>query len=130
MKTDKEITLRPFGAAQTVTGSKHLLQIPELNILVDCGLFQGEKELRMKNREELPLPADEIDVVILTHAPLDHCGYLPLFRPQHCDLGRAHQTFGLRPRDFTVGADALVFLGGLAFGFLTSRVERFCPLAM
>lgn len=78
MKTNNEITLRSFGAAQTVSGSKHLIQTPELNILLDCGLFYGKKELRMKNREELPLPANEIDVVILTHAHLDHCGYLPL----------------------------------------------------
>lgn len=79
MKTNKEIILQSLGAAETVTGSKHLLRTPELNILIDCGLFQGLKELRMKNREELPVHPSEIDVLLLTHAHLDHCGYIPLF---------------------------------------------------
>jgi metallo-beta-lactamase family protein len=79
MKTDTEIILQSLGAAETVTGSKHLLRTPELNILVDCGLFQGIKSLRMKNREELPVHPGDIDVLLLTHAHLDHCGYIPLF---------------------------------------------------
>lgn len=78
MKTDNEIILQSFGAAQTVTGSKHLLRTPELNILIDCGLFQGLKELREKNWEALPVDPASIDVMILTHAHLDHCGYIPL----------------------------------------------------
>ncbi|MBN8718681.1 MAG: MBL fold metallo-hydrolase [Sediminibacterium magnilacihabitans] len=79
MKTTNEIILQSLGAAETVTGSKHLLRTPELNILVDCGLFQGIKSLRMKNREELPVHPGDIDVLLLTHAHLDHCGYIPLF---------------------------------------------------
>lgn len=79
MKPVNQIILQSFGAAQTVTGSKHLLKTPELNILIDCGLFQGIKSLRMKNREELPVHPSEIDVLLLTHAHLDHCGYIPLF---------------------------------------------------
>ncbi|HET9056357.1 MAG TPA: MBL fold metallo-hydrolase [Chitinophagaceae bacterium] len=79
MKTTNEIILQSLGAAETVTGSKHLLRTPELNILVDCGLFQGIKSLRMKNREELPVDPGDIDVLLLTHAHLDHCGYIPLF---------------------------------------------------
>lgn len=73
-----EVILRSLGAAETVTGSKHLLKTPELNILIDCGLFQGVKALREENWEPLHLSAHEIDVVILTHAHLDHCGYIPL----------------------------------------------------
>ncbi len=79
MKTNNEIILQSLGAAETVTGTKHLLKTPELNILIDCGLFQGIKLLRMKNREELPVNPSEIDVLLLTHAHLDHCGYIPLF---------------------------------------------------
>ena len=79
MNQNNEIILQSLGAAETVTGSKHLLRTPELNILIDCGLFQGMKSLRMKNREELPVYPGEIDVLLLTHAHLDHCGYIPLF---------------------------------------------------
>lgn len=73
-----EIILQSFGAAETVTGSKHLLKTPELNILIDCGLFQGIKSLREQNWQPLNIPAAEIDLIILSHAHLDHCGYIPL----------------------------------------------------
>jgi len=66
-----------LGAAGTVTGSKHLLQAGGLRVLVDCGLFQGLKELRLRNWEPLPIVPSSIDAVVLTHAHLDHCGYLP-----------------------------------------------------
>lgn len=66
-----------LGAAGTVTGSKHLLDLGGHQILVDCGLFQGLKELRERNWQALPVGAAEIDAVILTHAHLDHVGYLP-----------------------------------------------------
>src|SRR3954465_8843911 len=66
-----------LGAAGTVTGSKHLLEVDGRRILVDCGLFQGLKELRLRNWEPLPGNPASIDAVILTHAHLDHCGYLP-----------------------------------------------------
>lgn len=75
---NQEISIQFLGAAGTVTGSKHLLKTSELNILIDCGLFQGLKNLRLKNREELPLNIKSIDYVIITHAHLDHCGYIPL----------------------------------------------------
>lgn len=71
------VKLHFFGAAHTVTGSKFLLETPQLNILIDCGMFQGLKELRLLNWGKLPFPAKDIDVVLLTHGHLDHCGYLP-----------------------------------------------------
>jgi metallo-beta-lactamase family protein len=66
-----------LGAARTVTGSKYLLDTGAAKVLIDAGLFQGLKELRERNWQELPIRAHEIDAVILTHAHLDHCGYLP-----------------------------------------------------
>jgi len=79
MNNANKITLQSLGAAQTVTGSKHLLRTPELTLLVDCGLFQGIKALREKNWEDIPINPAEVDALILTHAHLDHCGYIPLF---------------------------------------------------
>lgn len=79
MNNANKITLQSLGAAQTVTGSKHLLRTPELTLLVDCGLFQGIKPLRLKNWEGIPVNPAEVDALILTHAHLDHCGYIPLF---------------------------------------------------
>lgn len=76
---NEAVYLQSFGAAETVTGSKHLLQTPDLNILVDCGLFQGIKSLRERNWERPPVEPSAVDVMILTHAHLDHCGYIPLF---------------------------------------------------
>jgi len=70
-------TLTFLGAAGTVTGSKHLLDLGDHRVLVDCGLFQGLKELRLRNWAALPVDPRRIDAVILTHAHLDHCGYLP-----------------------------------------------------
>lgn len=74
----KDIVLRSLGAAETVTGSKHLLQTPHFNLLVDCGLFQGIKELRLQNWNSLAVNTTDINAIILTHAHLDHCGYIPL----------------------------------------------------
>lgn len=71
------ITITFFGAARTVTGSKYLVEANGTRIMVDCGLFQGLKELRLRNWQNLPVPADSIEAVVLTHAHLDHCGYLP-----------------------------------------------------
>lgn len=71
------MTLTFLGAARTVTGSKHLLDLDGQRVLVDCGLFQGLKELRERNWHPLPVRATDIRAVILTHAHLDHSGYLP-----------------------------------------------------
>lgn len=67
-----------LGGAGTVTGSKYLVQSEDTKVLIDCGLFQGLKQLRLLNWEPLPFTAREIHAVILTHAHLDHCGALPL----------------------------------------------------
>lgn len=72
-----------LGAAGTVTGSKHLINTGDISgksgfqVLIDCGLFQGPKEWRERNWRDTPVPAREIDAVILTHAHLDHCGWIP-----------------------------------------------------
>lgn len=67
-----------LGATGTVTGSKYLVETDDrFKILVDCGLFQGLKELRLRNWQPLPVPAVQINAVILTHAHIDHTGYLP-----------------------------------------------------
>lgn len=70
-------TLTFLGAAGTVTGSKHLIDFGDHRVLVDCGLFQGLKELRERNWAALSVDPKKIDAVVLTHAHLDHCGYLP-----------------------------------------------------
>lgn len=66
-----------LGAAGTVTGSRFLIDTNRARVLVDCGLFQGLKHLRLRNWEPFPVPADTIDAVVLTHAHVDHVGYLP-----------------------------------------------------
>ena len=77
METESKTTIQFLGAAGTVTGSKYLVKAFGKNILIDCGLFQGLKQLRLMNWDNLPINSSEIDVVILTHGHLDHCGYLP-----------------------------------------------------
>lgn len=71
------MNLHFLGAADTVTGSRHLIEIDGRLVLLDCGLFQGFKTLRERNWSPLPVPAREIDAVVLSHAHLDHSGFLP-----------------------------------------------------
>ena len=89
------MSLTFLGAAQTVTGSKYLLDTGKAKILIDAGLFQGLKELRLQNWQDLPVRASEIDAVVLTHAHLDHCGYLPRLAMQGF-RGRVFCTAGTR----------------------------------
>src|SRR3990167_4919120 len=67
-----------IGATGTVTGSKYLLTNGSQKMLVDCGLFQGLKQLRLRNWATLPFQASEIKSLLLTHAHIDHTGYIPL----------------------------------------------------
>ena len=71
-------TLQFLGGVETVTGSKYLINTGRQRLLLDCGLFQGLKELRLRNWERPPFDPKTIDAVILSHAHIDHCGYLPL----------------------------------------------------
>jgi metallo-beta-lactamase family protein len=74
--------LQFLGATNTVTGSKYLVQHGDSNLLIDCGLFQGYKQLRLRNWSAPPIRPSAIDAVILTHAHIDHSGYLPLLARQ------------------------------------------------
>ncbi len=74
MKKSTKITF--LGAAQNVTGSRYLLETEGSRLLVDCGLYQ-ERDLRLRNWDPFPVPPATIDAVLLTHAHVDHCGYLP-----------------------------------------------------
>lgn len=71
-------TLRFLGAAGTVTGSKHFVHANGRQVLLDCGLFQGLKELRLRNWSKPTFDAAAIDAVLVSHAHIDHSGYLPL----------------------------------------------------
>jgi metallo-beta-lactamase family protein len=72
-----EVTIAFLGATDTVTGSRFLISSGQSKILVDCGLFQGVKSVQRRNWDPFPVNAKEIDAVVLTHAHLDHSGYLP-----------------------------------------------------
>lgn len=73
----QEVKVHFLGAAQTVTGSKFVVATPECNFMVDCGMFQGLKALRLINWEPLNFDVSKLDLVLLTHGHLDHVGYLP-----------------------------------------------------
>lgn len=78
---NRMIALSFHGAAQTVTGSKYLVRVDDDSLLIDCGLFQGLKELRLRNWDSPPFDAHKVRWIVLTHCHIDHIGYLPrLFR--------------------------------------------------
>lgn len=87
-----EVTITFLGATDTVTGSRFLISTPLSKILVDCGLYQGVKSIARKNWETFPIDPRQIDGVVLTHAHLDHCGYLPLLVKQ----GFSKEIYGTR----------------------------------
>ncbi len=89
------IQLQFIGATGTVTGSKYLLTVDKKHYLIDCGLFQGLKLLRLRNWSPLPVKAKSIEAVILTHAHIDHSGYLPLLVKSGF-RGRVYTTAGTR----------------------------------
>jgi metallo-beta-lactamase family protein len=72
-----DVKVKFLGATGTVTGSRFLLDIGNFRLLFDCGLFQGLKELRLRNWEPFPVEADSIDAIVISHAHIDHTGYLP-----------------------------------------------------
>ncbi|MGJ5641282.1 MBL fold metallo-hydrolase RNA specificity domain-containing protein [Formosa sp. S-31] len=90
---DNFVKVHFLGAAGTVTGSKFLVETSEGNILIDCGMFQGLKDLRELNWQALPIQVPEIDVVLLTHGHLDHVGYLPRL----VDAGFSGKIIGTAP---------------------------------
>ena len=73
----QKVSIKFLGASGTVTGSKYLIQTPETTLMIDCGMFQGVKELREMNWEKLPIDVEKVEHVLLTHGHLDHVGYLP-----------------------------------------------------
>lgn len=72
-----DVQVQFLGAAGSVTGSRYLITVGDFRFLFDCGLFQGLKELRLRNWAPFPLDPSLIDAVIISHAHIDHCGYLP-----------------------------------------------------
>ena len=88
-------TLEFWGGVGTVTGSKYLIKGGRGQVLVDCGLFQGFKELRERNWQDTPFDVCALDAVLITHAHIDHTGYLPRLvalgydNPVYCSRGTA-----------------------------------------
>jgi metallo-beta-lactamase family protein len=88
-------TLSFLGAAGNVTGSRFLLEIQGKKLLIDCGLFQGLKQNRLRNWEPFPVPPADIEAVLLTHAHIDHSGYLPRLCKQGFS-GKIHSTYATK----------------------------------
>lgn len=86
------IQLSFHGAARVVTGSKYLLDVNGSKVLIDCGMFQGPKELRQRNWQPLPFSAPEVDAVVLTHGHVDHIGFVPKLVKEGF-VGKVYATF-------------------------------------
>lgn len=88
-----DLSVRFLGGAGTVTGSKFLIEAGTQRVLIDCGLFQGYKQLRLRNWKPLAIDPKHIDAIVLTHAHIDHSGYVPVMvangftGPVHCTEG-------------------------------------------
>ena len=108
------VSVQFLGGAGTVTGSKFLIEVDAQRVLVDCGLFQGYKQLRLRNWKPLPTHPSDIDAVILTHAHLDHSGYVPVLTSNGFK-GDVHCTEGTR---------ALCEILFLDSGYLQEREAR------
>lgn len=89
------VSITFLGGANTVTGSKYLVRHENESLLVDCGLFQGYKQLRLRNWTPLPIAPSELGAVLLTHAHLDHSGYLPLLVKEGYE-GKIYASAGTR----------------------------------
>src|SRR6267154_4161021 len=72
-----DVQVQFLGAAGSVTGSRYLITAGDFRFLFDCGLFQGLKELRLRNWDSFPIDPSAIDAVVISHAHIDHTGYLP-----------------------------------------------------
>src|SRR5205809_4866978 len=72
-----DVRVKFLGAAGSVTGARYLVTAGDFPFLFDCGLFQGLKELRLRNRDPFPIEPVTIKAVVISHAHIDHCGYLP-----------------------------------------------------
>ena len=90
-----DVKVKFLGGAGSVTGSRYLLDIGDFEFLVDCGLFQGYKQLRLRNWTPLPVAPNQINALLLTHAHLDHSGYLPLLAKEGFQ-GHVYATRGTR----------------------------------
>ena len=109
-----KVSIQFLGGAGTVTGSKFLIRVNAQNVLVDCGLFQGYKQLRLRNWKPLPINPADIHAVILTHAHIDHSGYVPVLVANGFE-GRVH---------CTEGTEALCDILWLDSGYLQEREAK------
>jgi len=105
-----------LGGAGTVTGSRFLVEAGQSKLLVDCGLFQGYKQLRLKNWQPLGVDPADLDAVILTHAHLDHSGYLPALVKQ-----------GFKKPVLVSGAFSWAGGAGQGIGFMIHRLGDSAP---
>ena len=90
-----DVIAKFLGGSRVVTGSKYLIDLGDFEFLVDCGLFQGGRKLRELNWDKFPMPLEDLEAVVLTHAHLDHSGYLPLLA-RNGFQGKVHSTSGTR----------------------------------